>query len=87
MKNLKAIIGIIGLLNILAIHSQNPITPPGVYNANPEARVFSDGRIYVYGTRDESDNYWNSYTYQVPSSSDLRHWEVDENSFSSAKSK
>lgn len=83
MKNLKIIIGIICFLNILSVYAQNPISVPGVYNANPEARVFSDGRIYIYGTRDESDKYWSSYAYHVLSSSDLRHWEIDENSFNS----
>ncbi|MDH6342765.1 hypothetical protein M2480_002462 [Parabacteroides sp. PFB2-12] len=45
MKNLKKIIGIVCLLHTLSVYAQNPISFPGVYNANPEARVFSDGRI------------------------------------------
>lgn len=31
----------------------NPIAPPGVYIADPEVRQMPDGRIYVYGSRDE----------------------------------
>ena len=57
--------------------------PPGVYIADPEAKVFSDGRLYIYGSRDESDEYWCSYTHHVLSTSDMLRWKMDENIFSS----
>ena len=49
----------------------NPISPPGVYIADPEARQMPDGRVYVYGSRDEPTNVWCSHTYDVLSTSDL----------------
>lgn len=52
----------------------NPISPPGVYIADPEARQMPDGRVYVYGSRDEPTNVWCSHTYDVLSTSDLINW-------------
>ena len=34
----------------------NPIAPPGVFIADPEVRQMPDGRVYVYGSRDEPGN-------------------------------
>lgn len=34
----------------------NPICPPGVYIADPEVHQMPDGRIYLYGSRDEPDS-------------------------------
>src|ERR1043165_5361590 len=36
----------------------NPICPPGLYIADPSPRVMPDGRLYVYGSRDEPGNSW-----------------------------
>ena len=59
----------------------NPIAPPGVYIADPEVRQMPDGRIYVYGSRDEPGNEWCSHSYHVLSSSDLVNWHVEQFSF------
>lgn len=59
----------------------NPISPPGVYIADPEARQMPDGRVYVYGSRDEPANAWCSHTYDVLSTSDLVNWKVEQFSF------
>jgi len=59
----------------------NPIVPPGVYIADPEVRQMPDGRIYVYGSRDEPGNAWCSRSYNVLSSSDLVNWNVEQFSF------
>lgn len=64
-------------------YTQNPIVPPGVYIADPEAHVWSDGRAYLYGSRDESHDYWCSHRYHVLFSSDLLHWDRVENLFAS----
>lgn len=60
----------------------NPISPQGVYIADPEVRQMPDGRIYVYGSRDESPSYWCSQRYNVLSSSDLVSWHLEQSSFS-----
>ena len=59
----------------------NPISPVGVYIADPEGRQMPDGRIYVYGSRDEPNNPWCSQRYDILSSSDLCAWHVEQNSF------
>lgn len=63
--------------------AQNPINPEGTYFANPSARQWDDGKVYVYGTRDESSEYWSSYNYDVLSSPDLSNWTVHRDVFSS----
>jgi len=70
------------LVKTVAI-SQNPICPPGLNIADPTARVWKDGKLYVYGSRDESLHYYCSYDHWVASSSDLIHWEYTPNVFAS----
>lgn len=65
------------------LFAQNPILPPGVYIADPSAHQWSDGRMYIYGSKDESKNYYCSWNYDVLSSSDLISWDLHENSFAS----
>jgi len=64
--------------------SQNPICPPGVYIADPTARVDKNGKMYVYGSRDESPDYYCSESYNVLSSNDLSRWNMVENTFTSS---
>ena len=59
----------------------NPIVPPGLYIADPEIRQMPDGRIYLYGSRDEPQNAYCSQSYNVLSTSDLVHWNVEQCSF------
>ena len=63
--------------------AQNPICPPMVYIADPTARVWADGKLYVYGSRDESPKYYCSWRYDVLSSGDLQSWQLTPNSFAS----
>jgi beta-xylosidase len=64
--------------------AQNPITPPGVYIADPSAHVWKDGKMYVYGSLDDSPNYYCSKTYHILSTSDMKNWTLTKNSFASA---
>jgi arabinoxylan arabinofuranohydrolase len=61
----------------------NPIVPPGIYIADPSAHVWSDGKLYVYGSRDESPDYYCSWSYRVLSSDDLETWDMSGESFAS----
>lgn len=65
------------------LQAQNPIVPAGVYIADPSAHVWKDGKIYIYGSNDESVDYYCSWTHHVLSSSDLLHWELTKDVFSS----
>ncbi|MBN2416069.1 family 43 glycosylhydrolase [bacterium] len=63
--------------------AQNPISPPGVYIADPAARVWPDGRLYVYGSLDESLDHYCSHRHHLLSTSDLVTWTLHEDIFSS----
>lgn len=66
------------LQNVVA---QNPISPMGVYIADPSSRVDRDGKLYVYGSLDISPKYYCSKGYHVLSSADLCHWTLHRNTF------
>lgn len=65
------------------ILAQNPISPPGVYIADPSARVMPDGKLYVYGSNDEARNYYCSTIHHLLSTSDMKTWTLTRNIFSS----
>ena len=48
---------------VTVIEGSNPISPMGVYIADPTARVWEDGKMYIYGSRDESLDYYCSKIY------------------------
>jgi beta-xylosidase len=77
------LISFIFLITFSFLHAQNPIVPAGVYIADPSAHVWKDGKIYIYGSNDESVNYYCSWTHHVLSSSDLFHWNLTKDVFSS----
>jgi beta-xylosidase len=70
------------LFSIITVtFGQNPIVPAGVYIADPSAHQWGDGKMYVYGSLDESAKYYCSTSYHVLSSSDLLNWTITPNSF------
>jgi len=71
------------ILLALNLGAQNPIVPPGVYIADPSAHVWNDGKMYVYGSSDESTNYYCSYRHDVLVSDDLVQWKLIPNIYSS----
>jgi arabinoxylan arabinofuranohydrolase len=74
----------IALLAISSINfAQNPIVPAGMYIADPSAHVWKDGKLYVYGSLDESTEYYCSWRHHVMSTTDMVHWEITENVFAS----
>ena len=63
------------------IHAQNPIVPPGMYIADPSAHVWDDGKLYIYGSVDESTDYYCSWRHHVMSTTDMINWKIEENVF------
>lgn len=63
--------------------AQNPICPPGVYIADPSARVWDDGRLYIFGSTDESCDYYCSWHHDVLYTEDMLNWYIEENVFAS----
>lgn len=80
---MKRICLLLGCICSLVVSAQNPISPAGVYIADPSARVMPDGKLYIYGSRDESRQYYCSTKYNVLSSSDLKNWTLFNETFSS----
>jgi arabinoxylan arabinofuranohydrolase len=68
----------------MILTAQNPISPAGFYIADPTARVWNDGRLYIYGSADESCEYYCSQRYHVLFTENMFHWEIAENSFASS---
>lgn len=54
-------------------NAQNPICPPGIYIADPSAKVFN-GTLYLYGSTDESCDHWCSWHHDVISTTDMKNW-------------
>lgn len=71
------------LLSSTSLVAQNPISPPGVYIADPSAHVWADEKLYIYGSNDESTTYYCSWIHHVLSTSDLKKWKLTEKVFSS----
>ncbi|HPR57652.1 MAG TPA: family 43 glycosylhydrolase [Bacteroidales bacterium] len=63
--------------------AQNPISPPGVYLADPTARVWNDGKMYIYGSVDESCDYYCSHRHYALVSADMLNWQLVKNIFTS----
>lgn len=63
--------------------AQNPILPIGTYIADPSVKVWDDGRLYIYGSRDESTKYWCSFDHSVVSTNDMKSWDITEDAFHS----
>ncbi|HJC22572.1 MAG TPA: family 43 glycosylhydrolase [Candidatus Eisenbergiella merdavium] len=61
----------------------NPILPNQYYIPDVEARVDTDGTVYLYGSKDiVNDDCYCSREYQVFASRDLKEWKTGEISFS-----
>ena len=66
----------------LTASAQNPICPEGVYFADPSARVF-DGTLYLYGSTDESCDYYCSWHHDVLSTANMNEWKIYRDVFES----
>jgi arabinoxylan arabinofuranohydrolase len=60
----------------------NPLGPPGVYIADPEVHQWPDGRMYLYGSRDDHFHRYCSRSYDMLWTSDLEHWHHESETFS-----
>ena len=56
------------------INSHNPILPLEHHVPDSEAHVFSDGRLYVFGSYDAMPDAYCSDRYRVFSTADMRAW-------------
>lgn len=66
----------------MSVLAQNPISPVGTYIADPSARVWNDGWLYIYGSTDDGVGHWCSHKHDVLYTCDLKHWNIRENVFS-----
>lgn len=72
---------VIFIFIVCCVKSQNPICPIGYYIADPTARVWGDGNMYIYGSTDDGLDHWCSYKYDVLFSNNLTDWTIKENIF------
>lgn len=79
----KTVFLLILLSAIISSFGQNPISPPGVYLADPAARVWEDGRLYVYGSLDETTDYYCSHRHHVLSTDNMTDWTLHRDVFAS----
>lgn len=61
--------------------SRNPLLPLNVCMPDVEARVMSNGKVYLYGSLDKEPARYCSEVYRVASSSDMKNWKVHPISF------
>ncbi|MBO6163748.1 MAG: family 43 glycosylhydrolase [Lachnospiraceae bacterium] len=59
-------------------NQRNPILPLRFHVPDSEAHVMTDGRLYVYGSFDNRDDVYCSEEYHVVSTSDMKHWEIED---------
>lgn len=84
LKDMKRLIFLILILLLAcSVIAQNPVCPIGTYIADPTARVWNDGRIYIYGSTDDGIGHWCSHKHDVLYSSDMKVWNIVSNVFSS----
>jgi hypothetical protein len=72
----KSLITAIALIFQGFVMAQNPICPIGTYIADPTARVWPDGKMYIYGSTDDGIGHWCSYKHDVLISTDLQKWNM-----------
>ena len=77
----KLLLSAAAALAASVILAQNPISPMGVYIADPSSRVGLDGKLYIYGSLDVTPGRYCSRDYHVLSSPDLKDWTLHRNSF------
>lgn len=65
------------------VWSQNPISPAGIYFADPSAKVWPDGKLYLYGSLDENCEYYCSKRHHVFETSDMQNWVIHKDIFMS----
>ncbi|WP_282781756.1 family 43 glycosylhydrolase [Phaeodactylibacter xiamenensis] len=73
----------IAFIVVSMLKAQNPISPPGLYLADPSARIFQDGRLYLYASQDESCDYYCSRRHSLLSTTDMKSWQVHPDVFHS----
>lgn len=73
----------IGGFIVVCANASNPVGPTGHYIPDASARVWEDGRLYLYGSRDFTPGEYCSHSHDVLSTDDLVHWTVHTNVFAS----
>lgn len=57
-------------------NTRNPILPVKHHVPDSEARVMSDGKLYIYGSYDDREDVYCSDRYHVVSTPDMEHWTI-----------
>lgn len=57
-------------------NSRNPVLPLNHHFPDSEAHVFSDGKLYLYGSYDVYNSWYCSDILKVVSTADMKKWEI-----------
>jgi arabinoxylan arabinofuranohydrolase len=63
------------------MNSRNPVLPLNFHLPDCEAHVMPDGRLYLYGSYDNSENGFCSAEYRVVSTHDMNTWTIHDVAF------
>jgi len=58
MKAFSALLTFLSFSVSTFVFGQNPIVPAGIYIADPSAHQWNDGKMFVYGSRNERLYYY-----------------------------
>ncbi len=83
MKHKKCWFTLLLLMLSNVISAQNPISPPGLYIADPTARVWDDGNLYIYGSLDKTCGLYCSHQHHVLYTNNLLTWQLRKDIFRS----
>lgn len=62
-------------------NTRNPILPLDIHIPDSEAHVMPDGKLYVYGSFDDNEDFYCSEQYYVVSTEDMQYWKISDVSF------
>ncbi|MCQ2393459.1 MAG: family 43 glycosylhydrolase [Kiritimatiellae bacterium] len=82
MKNTMIFAMVVALAGVAG--AVNPITAEGEFLSDPAPRVGPDGKLWVFGSRDENPRYYCSSGNDAYETTDLRTWKVHRDVFTAA---
>lgn len=59
-------------------NGRNPVLPPDVHIPDGEGHVMPDGKLYIYGSFDDTEDEYCSDKYYVVSTADMENWVIHE---------
>jgi len=84
ISRFKIALFVCNLISCCWLNAQNPISPEGIFLADPSAHVWQDGSVYLYGSVDKKPDDFCSEEYHVLSSENMLKWTLHRSTFAAA---